>query len=237
MKKVVWLVSILWLLIIIAGIYRFNFLNDDIYVEHNGVMMKIDDFKSLEEHCKSMPEMTWCEWFNFSVPTHTGLHSMNHSDMVTDEISFLSEMIPHHQEAIDTSASLLTQTQNTGLKLILVNIMSGQASEIKMMKNRLSENYSGSDYKSMYMPMMRDTKWITDVSTLEKMYMEDMIVHHQGAVDMATKILTIINQQDPLIRLTEEAMKQREALKLFAQAIIDAQTKEIIQFQELLKKN
>jgi uncharacterized protein (DUF305 family) len=83
---------------------------------------------------------------------------MNHSDMVTDEISFLSEMIPHHQEAIDTSASLLTQTQNTGLKLILVNIMSGQASEIKMMKNRLSENYSGSDYKSMYMPMMRDTK-------------------------------------------------------------------------------
>jgi uncharacterized protein (DUF305 family) len=65
--------------------------------------------------------------------------------------------------------------------------------------------------------------------------MEDMIVHHQGAVDMATKILTIINQQDPLIRLTEEAMKQREALKLFAQAIIDAQTTEITQFQELLK--
>jgi len=104
---------------------------------------------------------------------------MDHAAMVTDEISFLSEMIPHHQEAIDTSATLLTQTQNTGLKLILVNIMSGQASEIKMMKNRLSDNYSGSDYKPMYMPMMRDTSSISAITTLEKMYMEDMIIHHQ----------------------------------------------------------
>lgn len=169
-------------------------------------------------------DMMWHDW-----------HTMDHAAMVTDEISFLSEMIPHHQEAIDTSSMLLTQTQNTGLKLILVNIMSGQAGEIKMMEKRLSDNYSGSDYKAMYMPMMRDTKWITDVLVLEKMYMEDMIAHHQWAVDMANKLLSIMTQQDPLIKLTEEGMKQRNALKAFAQGIIDAQTKEIAQFQELLK--
>ena len=109
----------------------------------------------------------------------TGAHSMDHAAMVTDEISFLSEMIPHHQEAIDTSAALLTKTQHTGLQLILINIMSGQAGEITMMKNRLSDFYSGSDYKAMYMPMMRDTSSISAITTLEKMYMEDMIVHHQ----------------------------------------------------------
>jgi uncharacterized protein (DUF305 family) len=51
---------------------------------------------------------------------------------------------------------------------------------------------------------------------------------------MATKLLSIMAQQDPLIKLTEEGMKQRQALKDFAQGIIDAQTKEITQFQELL---
>jgi len=44
-------------LIIIAGIYKFNFTNDDIYVEYQGQMMKIDDYKALEEHCKMMPDM------------------------------------------------------------------------------------------------------------------------------------------------------------------------------------
>ena len=234
MKKVIWWVVVLGLLIIMAGIYKFNFTNDDIYVEYQGQMMKIDDYTALEEHCKMMPDMAWCEWFDFAV-VDTGTHTMDHAAMITNEISFLSEMIPHHQEAIDTSSMLLTQTQNTGLKLILVNIMSGQAGEIKMMEKRLSDNYSGSDYKAMYMPMMRDTKWITDVLILEKMYMEDMIVHHQWAVDMATKLLSIMTQQDPLIKLTEEWMKQRNALKAFAQGIIDAQTKEISQFQELLK--
>jgi uncharacterized protein (DUF305 family) len=235
MKKNLWIVLGLVILIIIAaGIYKFNFTNDDIYVEYNGEMMKIDDYNALEEHCKMMPDMAWCEWFDFAI-VDTGTHTMDHAAMVTDEISFLSEMIPHHQEAIDTSATLLTQTQNTGLKLILVNIMSGQSSEIKMMKNRLSDNYSGSEYKPMYMPMMRDTKWITDVLVLEKMYMEDMIVHHQWAVDMATKLLTLMKEQDPLIKLTEEIMAQRQVLKDFAQNIIDAQTKEIAQFQELLK--
>jgi uncharacterized protein (DUF305 family) len=45
-----------------------------------------------------------------------------------------------------------------------------------------------------------------------------------------------MKEQDPMIKLTEEGMKQRDALKSFAQNIIDAQTKEITQFQELLKK-
>lgn len=234
MKKGFWWVVVLWLLVIIAGIYKFNFTNDDIYIEYQGQMMKIDDYNALEEHCKMMPDMTWCEWFDFATVS-TGTHTMDHAAMVTDETSFLWEMIPHHQEAIDTSATLLTQTQNTGLKLILINIMSGQSSEIKMMKNRLSDSYSGSDYKSMYMPMMRDTSSINAITTLEKMYMEDMIVHHQWAVDMANKLLSIMSQQDPLIKLTEEGMKQRDALKSFAQNIIDAQTKEIAQFQELLK--
>lgn len=235
MKKFIYPIIAIFIIILWIAIYKFNFTNNDIYVEYNGEMMKQDDYKSLEEHCKMMPEMKWCEWFDFAIVANTGGHTMDHAWMITDEISFLSEMIPHHQEAIDTSSSLLIQTQNTWLKLILVNIMSWQANEIKIMKERLSNNYTWSNYKAMYMPMMRDTKNINDVKILEKMYMEDMITHHQWAVDMANKLLTIMREQDPLIKLNETWMRQRELLKSFAQNIIDAQTKEISEFQELLK--
>ena len=234
MKKIIWWVVIVWALIIIAGIYKFNFTDNDIYVEHNGKMMKIDEFKALEEHCKSMPEMSGCEGFDFA-DINTG-HTMDHAAMVTDEISFISEMIPHHQEAIDTSASLLTKTQNNDLKSILINIMSGQNQEINMMKKRISDFYTGSEYKPMYMPMMRDTSTISSITTIEKMYMEDMIKHHQWAIDMAKKILSIMSEQDPLIKLTEAGMKHRNDMKAFAQAIIDAQSNEINAFQTLLEK-
>lgn len=104
---------------------------------------------------------------------------MNHADMVSDELSFISEMIPHHQEAVDTSSALLIKTQNPQLKTILENIIKGQTKEITMMKGRLSDYHAGSDYKATYMPMMRDTSTISAITTLEKMYMEDMIIHHQ----------------------------------------------------------
>jgi len=214
------------------GIYKFNFTNDDIYIEHNGVSMKYNDFKELEKHCKSMPDMTWCESF---APSQTWNHFMNHADIVSDELSFISEMIPHHQEAVDTSSILLTKTQNSQLKIILQAIISWQNQEIVVMKKRLSDFYSGSTYQTTYMPMMRDVSTISAITTLEGVYIEDMILHHQGAIDMATKLLHIMEQQDPLIKLTAEAHEHREIIKKFAQDIVTTQSEEIIQFQELLK--
>lgn|GEM_PF-3072690 len=103
------------------------------------------------------------------------------------------------------------------------------------MKKRLSDFYSGSTYQTTYMPMMRDVSTISAITTLEGVYIEDMILHHQGAIDMATKLLHIMEQQDPLIKLTAEAHEHREIIKKFAQDIVTTQSEEIIQFQELLK--
>lgn len=238
MKNFLRVILAIALIVLWAGIYKFNFTNDDIYVEHNGMMMKYDDVEKMKEHCAMMPTMKWCEQFVMtwdSIVSPTWHTMMNHADMVSDELSFISEMIPHHQEAVDTSSALLLKTQNPQLKDMLQNIISWQDQEIKMMKWRLSDYYSGSEYKAMYMSMMRDTSTISAITTLEKMYMEDMIIHHQWAVDMARKILDIMAQQDPVIRLTEAGMKHRNEVKAFAHAIIDAQTKEITQFQEMLK--
>lgn len=54
--------------------------------------------------------------------------------MVTDVLSFVAEMISHHQEAVDTSTFVLSQTSNTKLKPLLQNIIDAQQKEIAMMK-------------------------------------------------------------------------------------------------------
>lgn len=130
---------------------------------------------------------------------------MNHGDMVTSDFDFISLMIPHHQEAVDTTQSLLNITQNPDLKQLGQEIVAAQTNEIAMMTGRLATWYSGMTYEGMpYMPMMRDSRMLSASTTIERRWIEDMIVHHQGAIDMAHKLLEIMDKQDPLIRLTAE---------------------------------
>jgi uncharacterized protein (DUF305 family) len=59
---------------------------------------------------------------------------MNHADMVQSEFDFITLMIPHHQEAVDTTMALLTTTSNPDLITLGKVIISGQTKEVEMMK-------------------------------------------------------------------------------------------------------
>lgn len=189
------------------------------------------------EHCAMMPNMDGCEKFtNTWSQDDKGWHTMNHADMVNSEFDFIYLMIPHHQEAVDTAKSLNTITQNPELKTLTQNIVNGQSQEISLMKSWLQKFYPDTVYEGMwYMPMMRNTNNINDIKSKEKIWIEDMIGHHQWAVDMANKVLAIMKQQDPLIKLSAEGNAHREEVKAFAQAVIDAQSKEITQMKTMLQ--
>ena len=149
-------------------------------------------------------------------------------------------MIPHHQEAVDSSTMLINKTlflwdQLDQLQTIASNIVSGQALEINQLTTWIADHYSGSTYTPHYMNMMRNTDTITDVDTLKKIYAEDMILHHQGAIDMSNKLLELMTEEDKVIRVTEEGMKFRNEIKAFAQNVIDAQTKEIAELTQILE--
>jgi len=59
---------------------------------------------------------------------------MDHSN-VTSEQQFVVDMIPHHQEAVDTSKIVLpTATNNSELSKLLSGIIGSQTEEISMMK-------------------------------------------------------------------------------------------------------
>jgi uncharacterized protein (DUF305 family) len=103
---------------------------------------------------------------------------MDHGSMVSGEESFLKLMIPHHQEAIDTSKIVLAKTQSPELKTLLENIISAQETEVQIMKKTV-ENLYKNDTEFQYMPMMNPN--LANLSSLEaeKSYLEGMIIHHK----------------------------------------------------------
>jgi uncharacterized protein (DUF305 family) len=113
--------------------------------------------------------------------------------MVESEKQFIQDMIPHHQEAVDSSQKLLTVTQDAELKSFMQNIITNQSKEIVDMKSWYKQWY-GSEYKDdgKYIAMMRDTTKLS-VKEQEKTYLEDMVGHHQMAVVMAKEVLALSN--------------------------------------------
>lgn len=189
--------------------------------------------KDIQAHCAQMPSMEGCSqtsptqtWSNPSISWTSGQKSAasshNHADMVTSEFDFIALMIPHHQEAVDTSSRLLQITQSPFYKYLCSNIVNNQNKEIAMMKDRLAQRYPNQTYSGMpYMPMMRDTSTISAITTIERMWTEDMIKHHQGAVDMASKVLTL---------------NPRQEVRDFSLAIIKDQSQEIELMKEQLEQ-
>lgn len=117
--------------------------------------------------------------------------SMVHSIAITDEKSFLLEMIPHHQEAVESSELLLQTVLDPDLKQFLTDVITVQTQEITQMKSWLKDWYK-EEYsdKSNYMPMMGELDNYSG-EELEKMYIEGMIRHHQGAIAMAEKVIEL----------------------------------------------
>lgn len=144
---------------------------------------------------------------------------MLHNIDITDEKVFIQEMIPHHQEAIDTSKVVLAQTQDPELKKFSQEVIDVQTKEVTQMKGWLkswfNEEYS---VNSNYMPMMGDLNKF-EGKALDKMYVEGMIRHHQGAIDMARKVLTL---------------NPRPEIKKMADDIISIQQTEVDTLQQWL---
>jgi len=139
-----------------------------------------------------------------------GTHTMTMK--VENDSDFLMGMIPHHQEAVDSSAYLLTRTTDPDLQQFLKTVIDVQSTEIDQMKNWHKTWFEG-EYQAdgKYMPMMGD---LTELQgkELEKAYIQGMISHHKGAIDMANQITT---------------RTSRSEIKTMAQTIIDTQTKEV----------
>lgn len=161
-----------------------------------------------------------------------GMSSTSPSAQVNaaDEM-FVMMMIPHHEQAVEMSDTILGKDGiDDQVQALAQQIKDAQAPEIELMQSWLtswgmsaSGDMSGMGHGD---GMMSDG----DMAALEaadgaeaaRLFLEQMIVHHEGAIEMAQ---------------TELDAGANEEVIALAQTILEAQAAEIATMQNLLTQN
>jgi len=150
------------------------------------------------------------------------MNGMDHSMMmVSSEREFLTGMIPHHQEAVDTAKEVVARGGSTPeIKTLAENIIIAQEKEIADMKQWYQDWY-GEPYVETgeYAPMMRELENLSGAE-LDRVFLSDMIMHHMGAIMMAQSVQPYIEHQE----ITD-----------LSAAIVGTQAREITLMRDLLK--
>lgn len=195
-------------------------MSDKISGQHrmpDGTMMSNSNQKNDIGGMHMMPDGTMMRNDGSDMNTMGG---MNHAMMmVKSERAFLEGMIPHHLEAVDTAKEVIARGgSTTEIKKLAEDIVIAQEKEIAMMKEWYQSWY-GKAYVAnpeAYEPMMRDLSTLHGVS-LDTVFLEDMVMHHMGAIMMAQSVQPYIEHKE-MTDLTK--------------AIVETQTAEI----QLMKK-
>ena len=128
------------------------------------------------------------------------------------DIQFLQGMIPHHAQAKEMSALAESRTNNEAILAVAARITLSQDDEIAMMQGWLGDRglevtSEDAHHQSGFMRMIG---MLTDEemealaaargSDFDRLYLESMIQHHQGALDMVEDLLDQRGSvQDPLL--------------------------------------
>ncbi len=143
---------------------------------------------------------------------------------------FAAMMIPHHEQAIEMSDILLAKEDvDPAVADLAQRIKDAQGPEIELMQSWLEawgsrmdgSEMDGMDHMGGGMMSHDDMTALEDADGPEasRLFLEQMIQHHEGAIVMAENALK--NGENP------------DVLQL-AQDIIDAQTSEIAEMKEML---
>lgn len=132
------------------------------------------------------------------------------------EFDYLTEMIPHHEEAIATAAVLRQGTQRPEMRGFANAIIETQTAEVEQMKRFLAERYPERSTHADYSPMMRDLTGLR-TDALDRAFLEDMIPHHMMAVMMSQQLLMAGLADDEIIPLARTIRDvQRSEIQMMA---------------------
>ena len=133
---------------------------------------------------------------------------------------FAEMMIPHHQQAIEMSDLALKNSTNPEILALAQEIKDAQAPEIEQMK---SWGASSMAHMGHMMDGMLSDEEMSELAAarggeFDRLFLEGMIKHHEGAIDMADMVIDSKNAE----------------VAALANSIIEAQRAEIATMKELL---
>ncbi|MGX1305210.1 uncharacterized protein (DUF305 family) [Streptomyces albogriseolus] len=162
-----------------------------------------------------------------SAPASQGRHN-------TADVTFAQGMIPHHRQAVEMADLAPDRAQSAEVKKLAADIKKAQAPEIEKLSGWLTSwgetvPAEGAMDHSMHggMEGMMSAEEMTALGNasgkaFDTAFMEMMIKHHEGAVEMAK---------------TEQADGAHTPARKMAADIIASQSAEIEQMKKLLGKN
>lgn len=186
------------------------------------------------------------------VLTRGGAHDIIDSSVETPDAAikiYLEAMIPHHQEAVDSSFKVISDQaiNDTELKIMAGRIYDAQTFEIVQMKSWYADwfgqPYSSTTtlWKGVYMPMMTKTMTAGTPDEIREAYLDEMIDHHKMAIDMSKGAKKALAKLEEKNIVTDGDLTISDANPIFEQArgfmqrVVDAQSKEIEQLSSLQK--
>ena len=149
------------------------------------------------------------------------------------DIAFAQLMIPHHQQAVAMADLALQHAKSADVQSLAAQIKSAQGPEIEQMKAWLDEwgapmemsegehEMGGMTMSGMMTDDAMDVLAESRGAGFDRMWLQMMIAHHQGAIQMAQDVL-------------EES--SNDEVTALAQAIVDGQAAEIDTMQQLLAR-
>ncbi|WP_404953137.1 DUF305 domain-containing protein [Streptomyces sp. 147326] len=161
-----------------------------------------------------------------SAPISQGQHN-------AADVAFAKGMIPHHRQAIEMAGLAPSRAQSAEVKKLAEDIRKAQDPEIKTLSGWLTSwgeqvpaegemDHSAHGMAGMMSPQEMEKLKNSSGAAFDTAFMELMIKHHEGAVEMAK---------------AEKAQGVFPDAKTMADAIVTAQSAEIEQMNKLLGRS
>lgn len=154
-------------------------------------------------------------------------NSQSASDLEMNEYMFAEMMIPHHQQAVDMSDLALKKSSNPRILDLAQRIKTAQSSEIIQMQswlggkeaNSMMTDHSGHSMGGMLTEEEFSKLESSSGVTFDTLFLEGMIAHHEGALDMARMIKDTTSQE----------------VNSFGLNVVEVQSEEIREMNEILE--
>lgn len=120
------------------------------------------------------------------------------ADFTGTDLIFAEMMIPHHEQAIEMSELALKLSQDPEVLALAQEILDAQAPEIEQMKtwgNLNLEAHAGHTMMGMLTPAQMSALAAATGSAFDRLFLEGMIVHHEGAIQMAQMVIQSPNAE------------------------------------------
>lgn len=149
-----------------------------------------------------------------------GCSSQGNSNFSSQDLMFAEMMIPHHEQAIEMSYLALKNSTNPEVLSLAKQIKEAQAPEIEQMKSwgASSMAHAGHMMDGMLSDEEISTLAASTGNEFDRLFLEGMIKHHEGAIDMAEMVIDSKNSE----------------VAALAKAIVETQRVEISTMKNLL---